>query len=122
MSVIHRRAAWLLPVLGLVSLLCMGFNLAQGSAEIPLGEVLEVLGRGPDLSPSGYILWELRLPRALAAGLGGVFLAVSGLLFQVYFRNPIVGPFILGISSGATLAVALVTLVGSAWAGRPAPT
>ena len=50
------------------------------------------------------------MPRTIAAALGGGYLAIAGLLLQVYFRNPIVGPFILGISSGATLTVSFVML------------
>ena len=57
------------------------------------------------------ILWSIRLPRAVAAALLGGGLALSGFLLQTFFHNPIAGPFILGISSGAKLMVALVMLV-----------
>ncbi len=92
----------------------VGLNLAVGSISIPLPKLLRLVAAGPADSAESFIVWIIRLPRAVAALLGGAFLAVSGLLLQVYFRNPIVGPFILGISSGATLMVGLVML--TTWA------
>ncbi|MDR1576886.1 MAG: iron ABC transporter permease [Deltaproteobacteria bacterium] len=93
-----------------LTLTLMVINLCVGSISFPLQQIFETL-----LNPSGsgdlnFIVWKIRLPRTLATVMGGAFLAVSGLLLQVYFRNPIVGPFILGISSGATLLVSLVML------------
>jgi iron complex transport system permease protein len=105
----HRRTVVFAVLGGLI--LILGFlNLMIGSINYRWGEVVEVI-----LNPSGtsdlhYIVWKVRLPRAFAAIMGGAYLAASGLLLQVYFRNPIVGPFILGISSGATLTVSLVML------------
>jgi iron complex transport system permease protein len=65
----------------------------------------------PDVAATtGDIIWKIRIPRAIAGVSGGAYLAVSGLLLQVYFRNPVVGPFILGISSGATVMVSIVML------------
>lgn len=84
-------------------------NVCTGAVTIPLAEVWRFLLE-PDETIGSSIVWDIRLPRAIAALLGGGFLAVSGLLLQVYFRNPIVGPFILGISSGATLMVSVVML------------
>ena len=85
-------------------------NVLLGSVDISPANLREILiSRSMD-SPDGFIIWKLRIPRALGSVLGGGFLAVSGLLLQVYFRNPIVGPYILGISSGATLMVAVVML------------
>jgi iron complex transport system permease protein len=84
-------------------------NVCHGSVPLQLGELRRLL-LDPDQSTAALILWKIRIPRALAGVLGGGLLAVSGLLLQVYFRNPIVGPFILGISSGATLMVSLVML------------
>lgn len=88
-------------------------NVALGSVNIPLADTLKIVfgGQGSD-SAFNSIIWQIRLPRALGALLGGSVLAVSGLLLQVFFRNPIVGPHILGISSGATLMVA-VAMLGS---------
>ena len=63
------------------------------------------------------ILADIRLPKALTAILAGIALSVSGLMMQTLFRNPLAGPYILGVSSGAGLGVALVTMVGTIWVG-----
>lgn len=83
-------------------------NVCIGSVSIPLNEVLSILREGSGSSVSSGIVLEIRLPRALAAAILGGGLALSGYLLQTFFHNPIVGPFILGISSGAKLVVALV--------------
>lgn len=84
-------------------------SLATGGVPLDLGQVLHAL-TDPGMDLASFIFWKIRLPRAIATILGGAILSVSGLLLQVYFRNPVVGPFILGISSGATLMVSLVML------------
>lgn len=86
----------------------LGANVCIGSVSIPLKEVLSILGEGSGSSVSAGIVLEIRLPRALAAAILGGGLALSGYLLQTFFHNPIAGPFILGISSGAKLVVALV--------------
>ena len=109
---IKRRYA-VFALLLLTTLIMMALNISIGSISYPLGQVWATLtspGLETDLS---FIIWKIRLPRALAAAMGGAFLAASGLLLQVYFRNPIVGPFILGISSGATVMVSLVMLTSA---------
>ncbi len=88
-------------------------NICWGSVPISLSRLWHCLAR-PDGSTESLIVWKIRLPRAFAGVLCGGGLAVSGLLLQVYFRNPVVGPFILGISSGATLMVSLVMLTSIA--------
>ncbi len=93
----------------LVALGVVVLNVFTGSVSLPASEVFAILLKPGEMLNS-FIVWKIRLPRAIAALLGGGFLAVSGLLLQVYFRNPIVGPFILGISSGATLMVSIVML------------
>ncbi|MEE4378600.1 MAG: iron ABC transporter permease [Candidatus Competibacteraceae bacterium] len=86
-------------------------SLALGSVAIPLSEVITILQGGePSQTSWLYIVLTLRLPRALTAILAGAALAVSGLQMQTLFRNPLAEPFILGISAGASLGVALVTL------------
>ena len=62
---------------------------------------------------AGTILWDLRLPRLCMAVLAGGALALAGLLMQTYFKNPLAGPSVLGVTSGATLGVALVSLGGA---------
>lgn len=86
-------------------------NLALGSVSIPCDDVLAVvLGNGEVKESWRYIILESRLPQAITALLAGASLAVSGLLLQTAFRNPLAGPDVFGISSGAGLAVALVML------------
>lgn len=107
MSTVRRgvRLGWLVAA----SLAASAAGLLLGPADIdPAGVVAALLGRG---EPSAsLVVWQLRLPRALAAWFSGAGLAVGGLLMQTLFRNPLAGPFVLGISSGASLAVALVVL------------
>lgn len=88
-------------------------NVGIGSIKIEITEVARILLGQPAQDPvHESIIYKIRLPRALATIIGGASLAVAGLLLQVFFRNPIVGPYILGISSGSTLAVGLVLLAG----------
>lgn len=84
-------------------------SVCSGSTPLTAGDVWTLL-LDADSTTAGVIVWKLRLPRAIATLVGGGLLSVSGLLLQVYFRNPIVGPFVLGISSGATLMVSVVML------------
>ena len=98
-----RRAAGLALLTALVLALLV-WNISAGSVSIPLEEVFSAL-----LKPSeSGIIWGMRLPRLLAAAILGGALSVSGFLLQTFFANPIAGPFVLGISSGAKLTVALV--------------
>jgi len=87
-----------------------GINMTTGSMNISLSDFFNIIFKDSTGTIEEFIVWKIRIPRALASILGGAYLAVAGLLLQVFFRNPIVGPFILGISSGATLAVSLVML------------
>lgn len=96
---------------GLAVLLLLA-NLLVGSVRIPPAEVLHMLAGGEAVRESWrFILWESRLPQALTALLCGGGLAVCGLLLQTAFKNPLAGPDILGINSGASLGVALVMLL-----------
>jgi iron complex transport system permease protein len=102
-----------LVLVGLAAVLLGVFtlSLALGSVRIPLGDVLSVLlGGEPAKATWTNIVLKFRLPKALTATLAGAALAVSGLQMQTLFRNPLAGPFVLGISSGASLGVALVVL------------
>ena len=83
-------------------------DLLLGSARIPPSEVLSLLLGGPGSNPGwAAIVLDLRLPKALTATLAGASLAVSGLLMQTLFRNPLAGPFILGISSAALVVLSM---------------
>lgn len=89
----------------------MAANLCIGSLDFSVAEVARALaGADPDAMAS-QVIWQIRLPRALAAAVLGGALALAGFLLQTFFNNPIAGPYILGISSGAKLVVALVTIV-----------
>ena len=104
------RRAWVFALLLALTAAMMVLNLRIGSISYPVNDLIGALLNPAGKSDISYIVWNIRLPRTIAAALGGAFLAVSGLLLQVYFRNPIVGPFILGISSGSTVMVSLVML------------
>jgi len=95
-------------------IVCFLGNIALGSVAIPLDDVVcTLLGGTPSKSSWEYIIMNYRLPKAITASLAGSALAVSGLLMQTLFRNPLAGPFVLGISSGASLGVALLILGSS---------
>jgi len=85
-------------------------NVLVGSVAISFQDILEIIFHHITDSVKGAIIWKIRIPRAIAGIIGGAFLGISGLLLQVFFRNPIVGPFILGISSGASVMVSIVML------------
>ena len=87
-------------------------NICVGSSRIPLSEVLDVIFGGSKESTSYLIVTRIRLPRALSTLAGGASLAIAGLLLQTFFSNPIVEPYVLGISSGSSLFAALVILGG----------
>ena len=104
----------ILYCIGLSALIVVLFalNLLLGSVSIPAGDVLRILMGDDSLKPSWqFIVLESRLPQAITATLCGASLAVSGLLLQTAFRNPLAGPSIFGINSGAGLGVALVMLL-----------
>lgn len=87
-------------------------NLFVGSVKIPPAEVLDILFNGGDPDgPLRFIVIGSRLPQAVTALMAGASLTVSGLMLQTAFRNPLAGPSILGISSGASLGVAFVMLL-----------
>ncbi len=95
--------------------LCIMFNLSLGSVDIPLWESIKIIFGYPTTKPTfEYILLDYRIPKAMTAILAGGGLAVCGLLMQTYFRNPLAGPYVLGISSGASLGVAIL-IMGSMW-------
>lgn len=86
-------------------------NLAVGSLAIPVSEVFSVLFKGEAGKPSWeYIVLGFRLPKAIVAILTGISLPIAGMLMQSLFRNPMAEPYVLGLSSGASLGVALVVL------------
>lgn len=100
-------------------------DLALGSIHIPLSAIFDVFTGKNTEGINAEILLNFRLPKAITAILAGASLSVAGLMMQTLFRNPLADPYILGVSSGASLGVALLTmasvglpafLVGSGWA------
>ncbi len=86
-------------------------NISLGSIKIPFKEVINcLLGNDASKSSWEYIILNFRLPKAITAILVGIALSISGLLMQTLFRNPLAGPYVLGLSSGASLGVAIVVL------------
>ena len=114
---IERRhtAPILLISLGIVAvgLLLFVMNLCFGSVSIPMKEIWAAIFGGDDATYRTIVL-DYRLPQAITALLAGIGLSVSGLLMQTLFRNPLADPSLLGISSGSSLGVALVVLLGTA--------
>lgn len=87
------------------------WNINSGSIHLPLKEIAGILLKKETESTAYHIIWDIRLPRILAAAVLGGALSVAGFLLQTFFSNPIAGPFVLGISSGAKLAVSLVMIL-----------
>ena len=102
----------------MVMLVCFMVNISLGSVSIPLQDTWNAItGRTTQVDSWSYIIWNYRIPKALTAILVGSGLALSGLLMQTLFRNPLAGPFVLGISSGASLGAALLILGSSLFSG-----
>ena len=93
-------------------------NVNTGSVAIPVGEIFQILLRRATDSTQYSIIWKIRLPRILMAALLGGGLSLSGFLLQTFFGNPIAGPFVLGISSGAKMVVALTMIYFLKFFGR----
>ena len=112
----HRHTAPILLIsIGIIAvgLLLFVMNLCFGSVSIPMKEIWVAVFGGND-STYRAIVMDYRLPQAITALLAGIGLSVSGLLMQTLFRNPLADPSLLGISSGSSLGVALVVLLGTA--------
>ena len=86
------------------------WNVNAGSINLSVGEILNIIFRHQGDATAYNIIWEIRLPRILSVIILGGALSVSGFLLQTFFNNPIAGPFVLGISSGAKLVVALLMI------------
>ena len=97
-------------ILILLLLLLLGMNVAIGSTAIPLHGMVSILLRTGENQTAESIVWNIRMPRLLAAAVLGGALSVAGFQLQTFFANPIAGPFVLGISSGAKLSVALLMI------------
>lgn len=121
-SISKRRKYGLTLALILAIPALFSLELLYGSVSLSLREIVLSIVGSDTASPQAYsILWESRIPRALTALAGGAGLALAGMLMQTLFRNPLAGPSILGISSGASLAVALLVMGQGAWAAGIIP-
>ena len=99
--------------LSVACILLFLMDISLGSVRIPISNVFSVLFSNGENDITHEIILNIRLPKAITAIIAGVGLSLSGLMMQTLFRNPLAGPYILGVSSGATLGVATVMLVGS---------
>lgn len=123
------RTSTLFVLLSLLTVALFCIDLSVGSMRVPLRDVIAALTGGDCPPVTAKIILNIRLIKAIVALLAGAALSVSGLQMQTLFRNPLAGPYVLGISSGASLGVALVVLAGvgssmgvagAAWAGAGA--
>lgn len=113
-----KSTAIAMAALGLVILLFFVLNLMLGSVDVPSRAVVDILSGGDGGSEIWRnIVMRSRLPQALTAIMAGAGLAVSGLLMQTVFGNPLAGPSVLGISSGASLGVGFVVLLSGTFGG-----
>jgi iron complex transport system permease protein len=98
-------------ILSAILLVILVASLFTGTVQIPLPEIARILAGGEASRPEWeIIIREIRLPRTITALIAGTGLSVSGLLMQTVFRNPLAGPYVLGISAGGSLGVALVVM------------
>ncbi|MDD1691014.1 MAG: iron ABC transporter permease [Methanoregula sp.] len=105
-----RRFVLALPLIAGILIFVFLLDLMLGSVNIPPDALLTILTGGTVKETWMNIFWDWRVPKAITAVLVGGALALSGLLMQTYFRNPLADPYILGISSGASLGVAIIMM------------
>ncbi|WP_410529703.1 FecCD family ABC transporter permease [Winogradskyella sp. J14-2] len=104
-------------MLVVILITCFFINISLGSVNIPLRSIIGSLFGNIDNTTWDVIITNYRLPKAITSILVGSGLGVSGLLMQTLFRNPLAGPFVLGITSGASLGVALIILGSGLFGG-----
>ena len=118
MNAMKKRIVLSYVLLAALALLFLCLGISVGTASVSPGDLVRILtGRGGD-DTAAMILFRIRLPRTLAALLLGGALALAGYLLQTFFHNPIAGPFVLGISSGARLMVAAALIAAARGAIR----
>ena len=108
----RRRSRYILVFGVLAAAFCVVtvLNINTGNVHISIAEICKILSRRGGEGTEANIIWKIRLPRVLMAAILGGALSLSGFLLQTFFSNPIAGPFVLGISSGAKMMVALVMI------------
>ena len=116
----RRRIRYTAVFLILAAVFCVVtvLNINTGNVHIPVSKILRILFLKEGAATEYNIIWKIRLPRILMAALLGGELSLSGFLLQTFFSNPIAGPFVLGISSGAKMVVALTMIVYLKYIGR----
>ncbi len=116
----RRRTRYTAVFLILAAVFCVVtvLNINTGNVDIPVPKILRILFLKEGAATEYNIIWKIRLPRILMAALLGGALSLSGFLLQTFFSNPIAGPFVLGISSGAKMVVALTMIVYLKYIGR----
>lgn len=116
----RRRTRYTAVFLILAAIFCVVtvLNINTGKVHIPVPKILRILFLKEGAATEYNIIWKIRLPRILMAALLGGALSLSGFLLQTFFSNPIAGPFVLGISSGAKMVVALTMIVYLKYIGR----
>jgi iron complex transport system permease protein len=112
----HRSPLQILLILGSLLTGLFVLDVSLGSVKIPIAEVFSVLMGNHADSTWADIVWQFRLPKALTCILAGASLACGGLMMQTLFRNPLAGPDVLGLTSGASLFVATLILAGTSGA------
>ncbi|MGM9759100.1 MAG: iron chelate uptake ABC transporter family permease subunit [Parabacteroides sp.] len=113
-----RSVTWMMVLLFISIFLLFVCNVLMGSVGIPVDAVMRILSGSTEESEIWQnIIWKSRVPQSLTALVAGAGLAVSGLQMQTVFRNPLAGPSVLGISSGASLGVAFVVLLSGSLGG-----
>lgn len=114
-----RKNRYIIFILLLITVIAFCFDILLGSVSIPIGEALKIVTGSAKSNPTWVtIITEFRIPKAITAILAGSALSVCGLLMQTFFRNPLADPYVLGISSGASLGVALVILTTGTIGGK----
>lgn len=108
----QNRIKFLFIFLIIAIIIVIILSISLGSVNIPAKEVVSILMGETEKTTNYSIVMKIRLPRILSTLAGGTCLAVSGLLLQIFFKNPIVEPYVLGISSGSMLFLAIVMLGG----------
>ncbi len=108
-----KRARWIMSfvILAVLTVVFLVLNICKGSVDVPLSDVAALFTGGEVSQMSFDIIMNMRFPRALAAIILGGALSLAGYLLQTFFHNPIAGPFVLGISSGAKLVVSIVLVL-----------
>ena len=109
----RRRSRYTVVFTGLIVafLIIVVLNINTGSVDISVSDIFVILFQGTGEASEHSIIWKIRLPRIFMAAMLGGALSLSGFLLQTFFGNPIAGPFVLGISSGAKMIVAMTMII-----------